>query len=63
MKGNKVCTSDEHWVLYVSAESLNSTPEMSIKLYVDQLECKSKHLKNIEFYEYNLKMPKHEKEI
>ena len=26
---------DEHWVLYVSDESLNSTPEMNIVLYVN----------------------------
>jgi len=26
---------DEHWVLYVSDESLNSTPETNIILYVD----------------------------
>ena len=27
-------TCDEHWVLYVSYESLNSTPETNIALYV-----------------------------
>ena len=26
---------DEHWVLYVSDESLNSTPETIITLYVN----------------------------
>jgi len=26
---------DEHWVLYVSAESLHSTPETNIVLYVN----------------------------
>ena len=26
---------DEHWVLYVSDESLNSTPETNIVLYVN----------------------------
>ena len=26
--------SDEHWVLYVSDESLNSIPETNIALYV-----------------------------
>ena len=26
---------DEHWVLYISDESLNSTPETNIKLYVN----------------------------
>ena len=28
----------EHWVLYVSDESLNSNPETNITLYVNQLE-------------------------
>ena len=27
---------DEHWVLYVSDESLNSTPETNTTLYVNQ---------------------------
>ena len=27
--------SDEHWVLYVSDESLNSTPETNIALYIN----------------------------
>ena len=31
---------DEHWVLYVNDESLNSTPETNITLYVSQLEFK-----------------------
>ena len=31
---------DEHWVLHVSNESLNSTPETNITLYVNQLEFK-----------------------
>ena len=26
---------DEHWVLYVSDESINSTPEINITLYVN----------------------------
>ena len=26
---------DEHWVLYGSDESLNSTPEMNITLYIN----------------------------
>ena len=30
--GIKEGTSDEHWVLYVSDESLNSTPETNITL-------------------------------
>jgi len=29
---------DEHWVLYVTDESLDSTPETNITLYVDDLE-------------------------
>ena len=28
-------TCDEHWVLYVSDESLNSTPKTNITLYVN----------------------------
>ena len=31
---------DEHWVLYVSDESLNSTPETNTILYVNKLEFK-----------------------
>ena len=31
---------DEHWVLYVSDESLNSVPAMIITLYVNQLGFK-----------------------
>ena len=33
--GIKEGTCDEHWVLYVSDESLNSTPETNIILYVN----------------------------
>ena len=33
--GTKEGTCDEHWVLYVSDESLNSTPETMIALYVN----------------------------
>ena len=33
---------DEHWVLCVSDESLNSTPETNIALYVNQLKFKYK---------------------
>ena len=29
-------TWDEHWVLYVSDKSLNSTPETNIALYANQ---------------------------
>ena len=32
--GIKDCTYDEHWVLYVSDESLNSTSETNIAVYV-----------------------------
>ena len=31
---------EEHWVLDVSDESLNSTPEANIALYVNKLEFK-----------------------
>ena len=31
---------DEHWVLYVSDESLNSTPEIIITLYANYLVFK-----------------------
>ena len=33
--GYKEDTCDEHWVLYVSDELLNSTPETNIILYVN----------------------------
>ena len=33
---------DEHWVSYVSDESLNSTPETNIALYVNYLGFKLK---------------------
>ena len=33
--GIKECTCDKHWVLSVSDESLNSTPETNITLYVN----------------------------
>ena len=33
---------DEQWVLYVSDESLGSTPETKTTLYVNQLENKIK---------------------
>ena len=36
---------DEHWVLYVSDEPLNSTPEINIALYVNYLEFKQIFLK------------------
>ena len=31
--GAKESTCDEHWVLYVSDESLNSTPETNVNIY------------------------------
>ena len=33
--GIKEGTRDEHWMSYVSDESLNSTPETNITLYVN----------------------------
>ena len=33
--GIKRGTCDEHWVLYVSDESLNSTPETKFTIYVN----------------------------
>ena len=33
--GIKEDTCDEYWALYGSDESLNSTPEINIKLYVN----------------------------
>ena len=33
---------DEHWVLYVSDESLDSPPKAKTKLYVNQVENKKK---------------------
>ena len=35
MTGIKEGTCDEHWVSYVSDESLNPTPETNIALYVN----------------------------
>ena len=40
--GTKEGTCDEHWMLCVSDESLNSTPETNIALYVNQLKSKFK---------------------
>ena len=37
MMGIKEGTWDEHWVLYVSDASLNSSPETIITLYVNEL--------------------------
>ena len=42
---------DEHWALYVSDESLNSTPETNITLYINELEFKSILKKSISFNE------------
>ena len=33
--GTKEGTCDEHWMFYVSDESLNSTPEANSALYVN----------------------------
>ena len=41
--GMKEGTCDEHWVLYVNDELLNSTPETNITLYVHELQFKLKH--------------------
>ena len=49
---------DEHWVLHVSDESLNSIPEIIITLYVNQLglnTIKTKQNKTI-----NLKCLRHQ---
>jgi len=44
IKGGTCC--DEHWVLYVSDESLNSTPETDMTLYVNwNLNKNLKHKK------------------
>lgn len=43
--GIREVTNDEHWVLYISDESLNSLPETDIALYVNQLELKLKKKK------------------
>ena len=40
---------DEHWVSYVSDESLASAPETNIALYVNQLEFKWKFEKKIKW--------------
>ena len=36
MSVKEVTYCDEHWVLYVSDDSLNSTPENNMTLYVNQ---------------------------
>lgn len=38
--GIKEGPCDEHWVLYVGDESLNSSPANNITLYVNQVEFK-----------------------
>lgn len=38
---------DEHWVLYVNDESMNSTPETNIALYVNYLKFKFKKIQKI----------------
>ena len=35
VRGIKEGTSDEHWVLYVSDESLNPIPQINVTLYVN----------------------------
>ena len=35
-------TCDEHWVLYISGESLNFIPETDFVIYVNKLEFKYK---------------------
>ena len=44
---------DEHWMLYVSDESLNSTPETNIALYVNYLEFKQKFKKEKDKFNIN----------
>ena len=39
------CACDEHQILYISAESLNSTPETIITLYVLSNLNKTKKIK------------------
>ena len=46
---------DEHWVLYVSDESLNSTPETNITLMLTN-QILNKNLKKIN----KQKLPEHE---
>ena len=41
---------NEHWVLYVSDESLNSTPETNIALNVNYLKFTLKINNKIEFF-------------
>jgi len=38
---------DEHWVLYVSDESLNSTPETNTTLYLTNLSLNISKLNNL----------------
>ena len=40
MMGIKEGSYDEYWVLYVSEQSLNSTPETNTALYVNKPEFK-----------------------
>ena len=41
--GIKEGTCDEHWVLYVSEESLGSTSETNIAQYVQQTDLLMQH--------------------
>ena len=49
MMGIKEDTCDEHWVLYVSGKSLNSTRETNITLYVNCNLNKTLKFKTEEF--------------
>jgi len=40
--GTKEGTCDEHWVLYISDKSLDSTPETNTALHVNYLKFKLK---------------------
>ena len=42
IRGIKEDTWDEHWVLYIGDESLESTSEIIIALYANYLGCKFK---------------------
>ena len=50
---------NEHWVLYISNESLNSTPETDIASYANSLECTYFFEKKKKIYYLNLKRTLH----
>ena len=50
---------DEHWVFYVSDESLGSTPETNTTMYVNYLEFKLKIKKKRILKERARLSPKH----